>query len=67
MEKQYLVEGMTCNHCKARVEKAIEAVEGAEVVSIDVDSKQAILNVENEDVAMEVKEAVANSGYALKE
>lgn len=67
MEKQYLVEGMTCNHCKARVEKAIGSVEGAEVVSIDVDSKQAILNVENEEVAIQVEEAVANSGYALKE
>lgn len=33
---QYLITGMTCNHCKANVERAILGVEGVETVEVDL-------------------------------
>lgn len=37
------VKGMSCNHCKANVEKAILKVEGVERVEVDLTSGQAIV------------------------
>lgn len=43
MTHTYLVSGMTCNGCKASVEKAILTVKGVEEVSIDLES--SIVNI----------------------
>ncbi len=43
MTHTYLVSGMTCNGCKASVEKAIITVNGVEEVSIDLES--SIVNI----------------------
>ena len=32
----YTVKGMSCNHCKANVEKAISSIEGVEKVEVDL-------------------------------
>ena len=33
---QYTISGMSCNHCKANVERAIRGVEGVEAVEVDL-------------------------------
>jgi copper chaperone len=35
------IEGMTCNHCKMAVEKALKAVSGVTSAIVDLEAKQA--------------------------
>ncbi|WP_088226881.1 cation transporter [Desulfosporosinus sp. FKB] len=59
------VEGMTCNHCKMRTEKALQAVSGVESVKVDLDAKEAVVSG-NADRASLVK-AVQDAGYTVVE
>ena len=63
--KTYTVKGMTCNHCKANVEKVIHTVSGVESVSVDLQSGIATVSgVGIEDDA--VKIAVESIGFTLE-
>lgn len=42
MEKVLHIEGMTCGHCQARVEKALNAIEGVEA-KVNLDEKSAVV------------------------
>ena len=61
MKKKLIVEGMMCAHCKMHVEKALAAVEGVKSVQVDLDKKQAevelISDVEDQILMAAVKEA----------
>jgi copper chaperone len=37
------IAGMSCNHCKMAVEKALQAVPGVEKVQVDLEKKQAVI------------------------
>lgn len=64
MQKKIYVEGMSCGHCSARVEKALNAVEGVEA-KVDLEAKTAFVNV-SEGIADEVlKKAVEDAGYEV--
>lgn len=56
------VQGMTCNHCKMRVEKAVKAVSGTENVEVKLDEHQVVFE-SNNDVTKEVVEAITDAGY----
>lgn len=32
MKKEYKVEGMSCNHCRTRVEKALNSIDGVNAI-----------------------------------
>jgi copper ion binding protein len=65
METFLKVEGMTCNHCKAAVTKAVEGVSGVESVDVNLESKEVKIN-HNETTSIEaVKEAIEDQGYDL--
>lgn len=55
------VTGMMCNHCRAHVEEALTAVEGAEHVSVDLGSGVAV--VEGHADAAALIAAVEKCGY----
>lgn len=59
------VEGMTCNHCKMRAEKALQAVSGVESVKVDLAAKEAVITGEAERASL-VK-AVVEAGYSVVE
>lgn len=62
MKKIISIEGMTCGHCVARVEKALGALPGAEGVKVDLKKNQAELKaVAVTDDA--IKAAIADAGY----
>lgn len=44
MKKTYIVNGMTCNHCKASVEKNLSALDGIKAVEVDLTSKQVYID-----------------------
>ena len=63
MEKVLKVDGMMCQHCKARVEKALSAVEGVSACTVDLQAKTAACTL-RADVADEVlTKAVTDAGY----
>ncbi|TGE36415.1 hypothetical protein E4K67_21050 [Desulfosporosinus fructosivorans] len=59
------VEGMTCNHCKMRVEKALQGVSGVESVKVDLAAKEAVItgDVERDNLV----KAIQNAGYSIVE
>ncbi|WP_088186441.1 heavy metal-associated domain-containing protein [Desulfosporosinus sp. FKA] len=58
------VEGMTCNHCKMHVEKALSGVNGVEKASVDLAKGVAIVigNASREDLV----KAVTDAGYSAQ-
>ena len=65
MKKTLDVEGMMCEHCEARVKKALEAVDGVESASADHNAGKAVV-VLTEDVDDAVlKKAVEDQDYKV--
>lgn len=64
-EFQINIEGMSCNHCVGRVEKALNSIDG--VVSTNVDLATHIAKVTtNDNITHEVlKKAVEDAGYEV--
>lgn len=60
------IEGMMCEHCKAHVTKALEALEGAEV-RVDLEGGKAEVRSEMEIDDGTFEAAVKDAGYELKE
>lgn len=63
MKKEMMIEGMSCNHCKMRVEKALGELEGVNNVSVDLEAKKATLDIVGEVGDAILKEAVEDAGY----
>lgn len=57
------IEGMMCEHCKARVEKALREVPGVTDVSVDLDHRIASVNGTPDLDALE--QAVNEAGYTV--
>jgi len=62
MKKVISINGMSCEHCQARVEKALNAIDGVEA-KVDLKKKNATVTLQS-DVNDEVlKNAVKEAGY----
>lgn len=59
------VEGMTCNHCKANVEKNIAALEGIRGVEANPDHNEVIIDGDQIDID-KIKETIESIGYNFK-
>lgn len=58
------VEGMSCMHCQMRVKKAVEAVEGVQKADVNLQTKQVVVDYEEDKANLEkVKAAVREAGY----
>lgn len=64
MKKIIAIEGMTCGHCQARVEKALNSVEG---VKAKVDLKKNSATVETDSTISDdlLKKTVEEAGYTV--
>ena len=66
MTKVISIEGMMCNHCTGTVQKALEAVEGVNAVTMSLEQKNAAVELAS-DVADDVlTKAVVDAGYEVK-
>ena len=64
MKKTMKVNGMSCGHCQARVEKALNALDGV-TAQVSLEDKAAYLTLEK-PVADEVLiKAVTDAGYEV--
>ncbi len=62
MNKVMIVEGMMCAHCKARVEKALNAIEGVQC-EVDLEKKSANLTLSKPVSDEALTAAVTDAGY----
>ena len=62
MEKTMIIEGMACGHCKARVEKALNGLDGVKA-EVNLDKKCAVVKLSKEVADSVLKEAVEKEGY----
>ncbi len=61
---QIKIEGMTCGHCTAAVEKALSSVPGVEKV-VDVSLETGIATIEGAVAAESLSTAVKDAGYQV--
>ncbi len=66
MKKSIHIEGMNCGHCKASVERALSAVPGVSDVSVDLASKTATVNADNNASNEALSAAVTGAGFTVK-
>ena len=65
MKKVLKVEGMTCGHCKAAVEKALKAVDGVEDAAVNLEEKTAEVTLNKEVPDDVLAKAVTDAGYEV--
>lgn len=65
MIKHITVEGMACGHCSARVKAALEAL--GSKAEVDLKSKIATVEVQNDIADDKIKEAVEKAGYKVSQ
>ena len=64
-ETELKIEGMMCKHCQAFVEKALGAIDGAEV-AVDLEAGTATVTTENEIEDAKFQDIITEAGYELK-
>lgn len=59
------IEGMSCNHCKMAVEKALKAVDGVESAQVDLEKKQA--EVTGSAKIADLHDSIEEAGFTVVE
>ena len=67
MTKTMIIEGMSCGHCTARVQKALEAVEGVSGVVMSLEEKSAVVTLDKDVADEALKDAVTQADYEVVE
>lgn len=63
-KKTVIVEGMTCEHCKCRVERSINEIDGA-AAKVNLKRKEAVVSLEKEISDGQLRTAVEKAGYKV--
>lgn len=64
MKKVMKIQGMSCGHCKARVEKALNALDGVNA-SVNLEKAEAIIVLEKNITDEELSAVVTEAGYTV--
>jgi len=64
MTKVMKIEGMSCEHCSARVEKALNTIEGVSA-KVNLEAKEALVELKNDITNEILKKAVEDAGYEV--
>ncbi|MDK2867573.1 MAG: P-type Cu+ transporter [Clostridiales bacterium] len=64
MKKEMNIEGMTCNHCKMRVEKALNGIDGVSA-EVDLEAGKAVISIMGEVDEVVLTSAVEEAGYKV--
>ncbi|MDD6275366.1 MAG: heavy-metal-associated domain-containing protein [Clostridia bacterium] len=59
------IEGMSCSHCAATVEKKLSEIKGVSDASVDLDSKTAKVRLRKEVDDSVLTSAVDDAGFAV--
>ena len=66
-EKNVYIEGMSCNHCKMSVEKALKGIDGVENVAVKLDDKKASITSTKSINNDEIKKVIEDIGFEVKD
>lgn len=64
MEKEMFIEGMSCNHCKGRVETALNGIDGVHA-EVCLEEKKAVLQLSHPVEDEMLVKAVTDAGYEV--
>lgn len=64
MKKIIKIEGMSCGHCQAKVEKVLNALDGVEA-KVDLKKKAAVVNLTSEIADSALKDVITEAGYEV--
>lgn len=65
-QKTVIIDGMTCDHCKAWVEKSINEIDGA-AAKVNLKKGEAIVSLEKEISDDQIRSAIEKVGYKVVE
>ena len=65
-QRTVIIEGMTCEHCKARVESRLNSLDGVSA-KVNLKRKTAVVSMEKDVQDEEIKKAIENAGYEVIE
>lgn len=65
MKKKIYIEGMSCGHCVARVEKALQNLDGVKEAKVNLDDKYAEAVLEQEISDEKIKDEITEAGYEV--
>lgn len=63
-KKTFIVEGMTCENCEARVTRAINDMDGISA-KVNLKKKEVVVSMENEVSDDVIKEVIEKAGYEV--
>ena len=63
--KEVSIEGMSCNHCKMSVEKAVGNIKGVTSVEVSLENKNAIVKSNVEIDEEKIKNAIEEEGFKV--
>jgi copper chaperone CopZ len=64
MKKIIEIQGMSCGHCQARVEKALNSIDGVEA-KVELKKNRAVVNLKKEVGDQTLRDAVTEAGYEV--
>ena len=64
VNSEILIEGMSCGHCSARVEKALNSIDGVSA-EVNLDAKTAYIKLNNNISNDILKNAIEDAGYTV--
>ena len=63
-KKTVVIEGMTCEHCKNRVESRIDEIDGA-AAKVNLKKKEAVISLEKEVSDEIIRTSIEKAGYEV--
>lgn len=64
MKQEFSVNGMSCNHCVARIEEAVGRISGVKKVKVQLKKEKAVVKFDEANVqATEICQAINELGY----
>lgn len=66
MKKTINIEGMSCNHCKMRVEKALNAISDVTSAIVNLEAKTAEITSDKEIEDKTLAAAIEDAGFVMK-
>ena len=65
MTKTMIINGMACDHCKARVEAGLKALEGVANAEVTLQEKKAVITLSSPVEDNILTQAVTDAGYQV--
>jgi Cu+-exporting ATPase len=67
MKKEIFIEGMTCGHCKMRVEKILSEIEGIKSAEVILEENKAVVEFDKEVDEALITKLIDEAGYKVVE